>query len=1607
MQASVTKVVNPQGLNTLYARAKTKFRSRNFWNDFDKESVVLYPDSINRWYGLNQEGEWLHYDCGNVENYWHSKESGLPKEYEDYMKNRLYEITRKKAIVAYSDRVNTEMRTLKKEGELLRVEFAKTLAQLGRERVRNQELRQLYEEQLQETKNIKNLLLESEEKRNRFKWRLSNIKEFFLIVLVFIALSWFSVADACEVPAFGCTIVQFSPSDAVPMDYHHLVRHCWNDEANIVSQAQIDMDFLMHTCYVTVPDLFVDDTEFCRTRIQKMLASNCTFTGYYMAYLEPLVRFKDSLLALHAEVKYWGAETLILSCFIALCIQDKARAVVSIVINIMAYLTGAKLLPLMVIVNYLPMYSAFLAIVYLFVSARYMALFAIVHWILLVLKAILDVDQETHLFQRISISLVHSVIFLCWQLVNEALKLFTLSIVNQILIMVLIATVSVGFQYAVQTITVTHPDGSVTRHKRVSNVAKTLYGQVVAQMQKAKKVVRGVMPSFPPRTDAIIRIEVNRKGSVDTGVGFRLGNYIYTCGHVVRGAEKVTLKWNNLTVNNVPVLGYIECPLYTDNIAQIQIPKAYALLPSFKLAKEGYNNYFQMATYDQNDMPKTFTGWGTIDGNYFSAPFDSFAGTSGSPIYDSTGKVVAMHFGSNLVMSSGYVLLNVFSQGPSVGRDMCDYTTPAASVVQPESTYDVDEIVRRCVAGVRESHTAILKKIEELDEQTKLIERRTKEAFNRVDKRHEELQKTVEVVDKKSETLVSAFEERLINILEDRLKNLDQRLVESFVKNSETLEKRISAIEHERIVDQFIQQKKKGKTKCTVRGMKSKLKPTRMTKAQFMKQKILSEEEYNRLQEEGVAPERIKEIVDQLREEAWYEYLENLSGSDWEDDMLEADEWNEKIDAKYDSDGELIERAFGGDQDFAYGPVYAQKAKVHFEKHTPDKSSTVKVTVPDGDEEKALNIFNKVVTENAVPEGVTTVAYYLTDGRVIYVENKELNLKHVSSAGDVVIKKDAITTISGPPQAQTIVKKSTTTKETTEETQSDKGCVEEQKPAIEEKRKKHESVQEQAKEQPKEQRRGPVRYKCSSCGEDLPRHWVARHRCQKNLSKKLAGEGIAPVPEELKWYNWRLYLDKGFNRVIPDGFPFIGSIKIDRRVVLDKTKKDCLLNIINKPEVSGYGATQWGLDAYKKTFEKFSYGNKTPLTVSDPELDDFATRALLKEISYMEDSRTTPIVCTTKNLESTPGFPKMQVYDTEKDYIFAHGMSEYVDSLHEFKDKRPLWYCFLKNEIIKEKKIKEQDIRVITCADPVFTRIGAFLDQDQNTRMKENTETHHAQVGWTPFFGGIHQRLQRITSSGRTLVVELDWTRFDGTIPNWLFRKVRLLRWFLVNHEERAKWYPLAKWYTRNLLHRYTLFPTGDVTLITKGNPSGQYSTTVDNNLVNEYLTAAEIGYLYRKQHGHLPTVEDYRKNVDFLCYGDDRLLAINPQFCHYSHEDVISFYEQQIGMWVKPENLKTFEGPEGSSFCGFTFFKVNGVWVGAMNADKILQSLKTPVRSLPDIESLWGKLISLRILLAHSDKKHRNYLDEQIARVETYARAEGIELPEVGPNFYNQIWSP
>nr|WLJ60740.1 MAG: ORF1ab [Retropinna astrovirus 1] len=447
------------------------------------------------------------------------------------------------------------------------------------------------------------------------------------------------------------------------------------------------------------------------------------------------------------------------------------------------------------------------------------------------------------------------------------------------------------------------------------------------------------------------------------------------------------------------------------------------------------------------------------------------------------------------------------------------------------------------------------------------------------------------------------------------------------------------------------------------------------------------------------------------------------------------------------------------------------------------------------------------------------------------------------------------------------------------------------------------------------------------------------------------------------------------------------------------------------PEQTGYAVTHWDQRMVPKMLEKFDFNQPGFL---DQEVWDVALKVAYDEYSYFDGTKQTAMLFTVKNVDSTPGYPKKKDFKTERDFLCQYGIDDYLRQHEEVKisgyKHKPLWYAFPKYEIIKQSKIDDCDIRMIMCTDPGFTRTGAMYDQQQNDRMKQHTATKEAQVGWRPFFGGVNERMQELFSD-MDVVLELDWTRYDGTLPPFLMRAVRELRKYYLEDVEDEK---LLDWYNENLISKFCVLPSGDIIHINKGNPSGQMSTSGDNCIANTILTAYETAAWVKDQTGVAPSHRELKEVYKSVCYGDDRLTTYRKDtFLKGGHrmkmppstEFIVQMYKSVFGMWVKPENVKVHHGLIGASFCGMTLKESKGKIVGVYNEKKVLTSLIQPKTSLDSIVDYLCKVYSIAACLVNGSKRTRNYVFGVMDKVKEFCRENGIDHPDLTRQQIRKLW--
>uniref|UniRef100_A0AAU7BB46 Non-structural polyprotein 1AB n=1 Tax=Eviota astrovirus TaxID=3156503 RepID=A0AAU7BB46_9VIRU len=429
------------------------------------------------------------------------------------------------------------------------------------------------------------------------------------------------------------------------------------------------------------------------------------------------------------------------------------------------------------------------------------------------------------------------------------------------------------------------------------------------------------------------------------------------------------------------------------------------------------------------------------------------------------------------------------------------------------------------------------------------------------------------------------------------------------------------------------------------------------------------------------------------------------------------------------------------------------------------------------------------------------------------------------------------------------------------------------------------------------------------------------------------------------------------------GCQYVGTIKLPAQTRKSEKHDRGLEQLLGLAKDCGYEPSYWDERNYTRALEKHSYAKGRPLSEAE-HLD--ADWVLADEYYYMYGSKPVPVTLTTKNHKSHPGVPVRYYYKTEIDFISQEGMRTYghVEDVFSREPRPYLFYGFLKSELVKVQKNADKDTRMIQCPPCTVNRMAARFEQEQNQRMKDNVETCESQVGWSPLMGGLDKTLSRFVNCHNFL--ELDWTRYDGTIPDEIFDKVGFFRASALYCTDKE--YRTYVNYRSTLLQRLTALPTGDVIVIPKGNPSGQFSTSADNCMVQTVLVFLETKAWLAHNGVHLSN-RDVRQCYATISYGDDRLTGYLPG--DYEHlfppatDWLAEFYRSTFGMWVKPENVKTSRRLEGLTFCGINITKQYGVYVPVYKSEKLYTSLCDPVQPSSTVDELEQKYNNIRALVA------------------------------------------
>lgn len=420
-------------------------------------------------------------------------------------------------------------------------------------------------------------------------------------------------------------------------------------------------------------------------------------------------------------------------------------------------------------------------------------------------------------------------------------------------------------------------------------------------------------------------------------------------------------------------------------------------------------------------------------------------------------------------------------------------------------------------------------------------------------------------------------------------------------------------------------------------------------------------------------------------------------------------------------------------------------------------------------------------------------------------------------------------------------------------------------------------------------------------------------------------------------------------------YKFLESAYIPRKI--DHKQREFARKIeIEEPEGpwNNYVPSEWTRTHYVTTLAKHNYFE--PDHEVDPFSWEMARRYLSRVMMEHGNCHVLSWDQIEKPVDTSPGYPALLGY--------SDSLSMYMDEpqllFETWEDLgnglQPYMYVFLKQEQIKREKQEKGDIRAIYVLPDSVARCQARFDQDFNTKCKRRALQNHMAVGFAPFWdvNGLVYSLKR-----PEWYAEKDYKRFDGTIPASVMWLIRALRWeqllpqYKTPENERV-YFTLSHF----LINKELIHPTGEVYLVTKGNPSGQMSTSVDNCLANIFVATYTSWVVYGKPCYSL------------VCYGDDTIQGYDCDPDFQSEAEVLA---HTFGMCLGGDAIKS-RTPIGLSFCGFYIRYLRGRYVPEYKPDRIIANIWRPVNSADEPETFWAKLISATLLLWESPHREIPY---------------------------------
>ncbi len=242
-----------------------------------------------------------------------------------------------------------------------------------------------------------------------------------------------------------------------------------------------------------------------------------------------------------------------------------------------------------------------------------------------------------------------------------------------------------------------------------------------------------------------------------------------------------------------------------------------------------------------------------------------------------------------------------------------------------------------------------------------------------------------------------------------------------------------------------------------------------------------------------------------------------------------------------------------------------------------------------------------------------------------------------------------------------------------------------------------------------------------------------------------------------------------------------------------------------------------------------------------------------------------------------------------------------------------------KVELLKKKKLDNNDIRGFTIAPLEFVLFAGAMDQDLNDAMCQpsfykNSFIKHG-INFTD--GGFRAFLKDLNLPvNDQFFIEGDCAKWDGALIPWLFFIAAMVRFYCWDKKGMTidEWWQRRTFIWKNNCYTFVVLPTGQVVMKMAGEPSGTMSTTDDNCIYHCYILCV----CWRLFTG-TSLMSDFGKRFQGGLYSDDHLFSASGATGFQDFETRRAIYAE-FGAYLNKDQDFVNQDIDGHKFLGLTF---------------------------------------------------------------------------------------